>query len=49
MALSQSKVPPQQGNCLLDLFDISFGFGAHGILDWADDIGREIAVVKTSQ
>jgi hypothetical protein len=23
-------MPPQQGNRLLDLFDIAFGFGAHG-------------------
>jgi len=25
-------MPPQQGDRLLDFFDISFGLGAHGIL-----------------
>jgi hypothetical protein len=25
-------MPPQQGNSLLDFFDIAFGFGPHGIL-----------------
>jgi len=33
--LSQSKMPPQQGDSLLDLFDGAFGLGAHGILAWA--------------
>src|SRR5258706_5773069 len=28
--LSQSKMPPQQGERLLDLFDGPFGLGAHG-------------------
>jgi hypothetical protein len=29
-ALSQSKMPPQQGNGLLDVGDLAFGFRAHG-------------------
>jgi hypothetical protein len=27
--LSQSKMPPQQGDSLLDVFDGAFDFGAH--------------------
>jgi len=33
--LSQSKMPPQQGDGLLDLFDGAFCLGAHGTLIWA--------------
>ena len=29
MDLSQSKMPPQQGDSLLDIDDIAFNFGAH--------------------
>src|ERR1700687_2835973 len=29
VALSQSKMPPQQGDRLLDLFDVALHFGAH--------------------
>jgi hypothetical protein len=29
MDLSQSKMPPQQGKGLLDLFDRALNFGAH--------------------
>jgi hypothetical protein len=30
MDLSQSKMPPQQGDGLLDVFDAALGFRAHG-------------------
>jgi hypothetical protein len=30
--VSTSKVPPQQSDRLLDLFDEAFDFGAHGCL-----------------
>jgi len=33
-ALSQSKMPPQQGYCLLDFIDNRFDFGAHKTVPW---------------
>jgi len=33
--MSQSKMPPQQGDGLLDFFDGAFGFRTHGTLIWA--------------
>ena len=40
MATSQSKMPPQQRDGLLDLFVEGVGFGGHGSLSgWAFEIG----------
>jgi hypothetical protein len=42
MDLSQSKMPPQQGDGLLDVFDLALDFGAH-----KPDIGGLAAGVKS--
>jgi hypothetical protein len=46
-ALSQSKMPPQQGDGLLDVFDGAGDFGAHKVSPGAD-IGSAFSFVKPS-
>src|SRR5215831_12310889 len=45
--LSQSKMPPQQGDGLLDVVDGAYDFGAHaGLVRWSGDIGGVLRFVK---
>src|SRR5271170_3321163 len=44
--LSQSKMPPQQGNGLLDIVDRAFGLGAHVLVLPAHRYGRKAMTCK---
>jgi hypothetical protein len=45
--LSQSKMPPQQGDGLLDLVGGAFGLGAHVYPLGKSDMGKRGALVKS--